>query len=134
MSDKSAIQVAVVAGSTSDEKVYNKALKVLEEFDIPHELQILSAHRDPDKLEAYIKSCPAKVYIAVAGLAAALPGVIASKTDKPVIGVPVDAKLGGLDALLSIVQMPPRVPVACVGIDRGDNGAYLAIRILNLLK
>jgi len=67
-------------------------------------------------------------------LSAALPGVIASKTDKPVIGVPVSAKLGGLDALLSIVQMPPRIPVACVGIDRGENDAYLAIRILNLLK
>ena len=70
----------------------------------------------------------------MAGLAAALPGVVASKTEKPVIGVPVDAKLGGLDALLSIVQMPPRVPVACVGIDRGENAAYLAIRILNLIK
>jgi len=128
------IQVAVIAGSTSDEKVYEKALKVLSEKKIPHELQIISAHRDPDKLDKYIKNCEALIYIAVAGLSAALPGVIASKTDKPVIGVPVDSKLGGLDALLSIVQMPPRVPVACVGIDRGENAAYLAIRILNLLK
>jgi len=128
------IQVAVIAGSTSDEKVYEKALKVLSEKKIPHELQIISAHRDPDKLDKYIKKCEALIYIAVAGLSAALPGVIASKTDKPVIGVPVDSKLGGLDALLSIVQMPPRVPVACVGIDRGENAAYLAIRILNLLK
>ena len=128
------IQVAVIAGSTSDEKVYEKALKVLSEKNIPHELQIISAHRDPDKLDKYIKECEALIYIAVAGLSAALPGVIASKTDKPVIGVPVDSKLGGLDALLSIVQMPPRVPVACVGIDRGENAAYLAIRILNLLK
>jgi 5-(carboxyamino)imidazole ribonucleotide mutase len=128
------IQVAVIAGSTSDEKVYEKALKVLSEKKIPHELQIISAHRDPDKLDLYIKECEALIYIAVAGLSAALPGVIASKTDKPVIGVPVDSKLGGLDALLSIVQMPPRVPVACVGIDRGENAAYLAIRILNLLK
>ena len=128
------IQVAVIAGSTSDEKVYEKALKVLSEKKIPHELQIISAHRDPDKLDNYIKECEALIYIAVAGLSAALPGVIASKTDKPVIGVPVDSKLGGLDALLSIVQMPPRVPVACVGIDRGENAAYLAIRILNLLK
>ena len=86
------------------------------------------------KLDKYIESCESLVYIAVAGLSAALPGVIASKTDKPVIGVPVSAKLGGLDALLSIVQMPPRVPVACVGIDRGDNAAYLAIKIINLLK
>ena len=128
------IQVAVIAGSTSDEKVYEKALKVLSEKKIPHELQIISAHRDPDKLDNYIKECEALIYIAVAGLSAALPGVIASKTDKPVIGVPVDSKLGGLDALLSIVQMPPRVPVACVGINRGENAAYLAIRILNLLK
>ena len=128
------IQVAVIAGSSSDEKVYEKALKVLNEKNIPHELQIISAHRDPDKLDNYIKECEALIYIAVAGLSAALPGVIASKTDKPVIGVPVDSKLGGLDALLSIVQMPPRVPVACVGIDRGENAAYLAIRILNLLK
>ena len=128
------IQVAVIAGSPSDEKVYEKALKVLNEKNIPHELQIISAHRDPEKLDNYIKKCDALIYIAVAGLSAALPGVIASKTDKPVIGVPVDSKLGGLDALLSIVQMPPRVPVACVGIDRGENAAYLAIRILNLLK
>jgi len=134
MTEEPTIQVAVIAGSTSDEKVYTKALKVLKEFNIPHELKILSAHRDPDKLEKYIQSSPVQIYIAVAGLSAALPGVIASKTDKPVIGVPVDAKLGGLDALLSIVQMPPRVPVACVGIDRGENAAYLAIRILNLLK
>ena len=128
------IQVAVIAGSTSDEKVYEKALKVLSEKKIPHELQIISAHRDPDKLDNYIKESEALIFIAVAGLSAALPGVIASKTDKPVIGVPVDSKLGGLDALLSIVQMPPRVPVACVGIDSGENAAYLAIRILNLLK
>ena len=128
------IQVAIIAGSTSDEKVYEKALKVLREKKIPYELQIISAHRDPDKLDNYIKKSEALIYIAVAGLSAALPGVIASKTDKPVIGVPVSAKLGGLDALLSIVQMPPGVPVGCVGIDRGENAAYLAVRILNLLK
>lgn len=126
--------VSIIAGSTSDKEVYEKAEKVLEENKITYELQIISAHRDPDKLDDYLKSCQSLVYIAVAGLSAALPGVIASKTDKPVIGVPVSAKLGGLDALLSIVQMPPRIPVACVGIDRGENAAYLAIRILNLLK
>ena len=126
--------VSIIAGSTSDEEVYKKAEKVLKENKITYELQIISAHRDPDKLDDYLKSCQSLVYIAVAGLSAALPGVIASKTDKPVIGVPVSAKLGGLDALLSIVQMPPRIPVACVGIDRGENAAYLAIRILNLLK
>ena len=128
------IQVAVIAGSTSDEEVYEKAIKVLKENNISYELKILSAHRDPDKLNDYIEKSEALIYIAVAGLSAALPGVIASKTDKPVIGVPVSSKLGGLDALLSIVQMPPGVPVGCVGIDRGENAAYLAIRILNLLK
>jgi len=126
--------VSIIAGSSSDKDVYEKAEKVLKENKITYELQIISAHRDPDKLDDYLKSCQSLVYIAVAGLSAALPGVIASKTDKPVIGVPVSTKLGGLDALLSIVQMPPRIPVACVGIDRGENAAYLAIRILNLLK
>ena len=128
------ILVSIIAGSTSDKEVYEKAENVLEKNKITYELQIISAHRDPDKLDDYLKSCQSLVYIAVAGLSAALPGIIASKTDKPVIGVPVSAKLGGLDALLSIVQMPPRIPVACVGIDRGENAAYLAIRILNLLK
>ncbi|MBD3255857.1 MAG: 5-(carboxyamino)imidazole ribonucleotide mutase [Candidatus Lokiarchaeota archaeon] len=126
--------VAIIAGSTSDKDIYEKAERVLKENNVNYDLQIISAHRDPEKLDEYIKNSDAKIFIAVAGLAAALPGVIASKTEKPVIGVPVNAKLGGLDALLSIVQMPPRVPVACVGIDRGDNAAYLAIRILNLLK
>ena len=110
--------VSIIAGSESDKHVYEKAEKVLKE----------------NKLDDYLKSCQSLVYITVAGLSAALPGVVASKTEKPVIGVPVSAKLGGLDALLSIVQMPPRVPVACVGIDRGENAAYLAIRILNLYK
>ncbi|MEJ2250166.1 MAG: 5-(carboxyamino)imidazole ribonucleotide mutase [Candidatus Lokiarchaeota archaeon] len=128
------IDVAVVAGSKSDADVYNKALKVLEEENISHELKILSAHRNPEELNKYITNSEARIFIAVAGLSAALPGVIASKTEKPVIGVPVNAKLGGLDALLSIVQMPPGVPVGCVGIDRGDNAAHLAIRILKLLK
>lgn len=126
--------ISIIAGSTSDKEVYEKAEKVLKENNLNYDLQIISAHRDPEKLDNYIKNCDSLVYIAIAGLSAALPGVIASKTDKPVIGVPVSSKLGGLDALLSIVQMPPRVPVACVGIDRGDNAAYLAVRILNLLK
>ena len=126
--------VSIIAGSESDKDVYEKAEKVLKENNIPYELKIISAHRDPDKLDDYLKTCQSLIYIAVAGLSAALPGVIASKTEKPVIGVPVSAKLGGLDALLSIVQMPPRVPVACVGIDNGKNAAYLAIRILNLYK
>lgn len=126
--------ISIIAGSVSDKEVYEKAEKVLKENNIQYDLQIISAHRNPEKLDEYISSCESLIYIAVAGLSAALPGVIASKTDKPVIGVPVNANLGGLDALLSIVQMPPGVPVGCVGIDRGDNAAYLAIRILNLLK
>jgi 5-(carboxyamino)imidazole ribonucleotide mutase len=134
LKNNSKFLVSVIAGSTSDKEVYEKAEKILKENSINYDLQIISAHRDPDKLDEYLKSCKSLVYIAVAGLSAALPGVISSKTNKPVIGVPVSAKLGGLDALLSIVQMPPRVPVACVGIDRGDNAAYLAIRILNLLQ
>jgi len=126
--------ISIIAGSTSDEAIYRKAEQVLKEQNIKYDLQIISAHRDPDKLDEYLRNCDSLIYIAVAGLSAALPGVIASKTNKPVIGVPVSAKLGGLDALLSIVQMPPRVPVASVGIDSGENAAYLAIRILNLLE
>ncbi|MFX1390253.1 MAG: 5-(carboxyamino)imidazole ribonucleotide mutase [Promethearchaeota archaeon] len=126
--------VSIIAGSTSDEEIYKKAEKVLKENNIEYDLQIISAHRNPERLDEYLRTCKSQIYIAVAGLSAALPGVIASKTDAPVIGVPVSSKLGGLDALLSIVQMPPGVPVACVGIDRGDNAALLAIRILNLLK
>ena len=126
--------ISIIAGSSSDKEVYEKAEKVLKANNILYDLQIISAHRDPEKLDNYLKSCESLLYIAIAGLSAALPGVIASKTDKPVIGVPVSTKLGGLDALLSIVQMPPGVPVGCVGIDRGENAAHLAIRILNLLK
>ncbi len=128
------ILVSIIAGSISDKEIYEKAEKVLKDNNIKYDLQIISAHRNPEQLDLYIKDSESLVYIAVAGLSAALPGVIASKTNKPVIGVPVSAKLGGLDALLSIVQMPPGVPVASVGIDRGENAAYLAIRILNLLK
>jgi 5-(carboxyamino)imidazole ribonucleotide mutase len=126
--------ISIIAGSTSDEEIYKKAEKILKENNIEYDLQIISAHRSPERLDEYLKTCKSLIYIAVAGLSAALPGVIASKTNAPVIGVPVGGKLGGLDALLSIVQMPPGVPVACVGIDRGDNAALLAIRILDLLK
>ncbi len=124
--------VAVIAGSKSDENIVQKAIKVLKEHKISYDYQVLSAHRNPDELDKYISQSDAKVFIAIAGLSAALPGVIAAKTEKPVIGVPVNAKLGGLDALLSIVQMPPGVPVATVGIDNGANAAHLAIRILKL--
>ncbi|MHA1519840.1 MAG: 5-(carboxyamino)imidazole ribonucleotide mutase [Promethearchaeota archaeon] len=126
------VQVAVISGSKSDEKIYQKITAVLDEQNIPYDLKIISAHRNPEELDAYVHSTNAKVFICVAGLSAALPGVVASKTSKPVIGVPVSAKLGGLDALLSIVQMPPGVPVASVGIDNGKNAALLAIRILNV--
>ncbi|MDM7934217.1 MAG: 5-(carboxyamino)imidazole ribonucleotide mutase [Methanothrix sp.] len=122
--------VAVISGSRSDQHVVDRVLKRLEESGISFEHRVVSAHRDPDGLEDYISSTDARVFIAIAGLSAALPGVIASRTTRPVIGVPVSAKLGGLDALLSIVQMPPGVPVACVGIDNGENAALLAIRIL----
>ncbi|MCJ7649014.1 MAG: 5-(carboxyamino)imidazole ribonucleotide mutase [Candidatus Lokiarchaeota archaeon] len=132
--DKDVPLVSIIAGSTSDKEIYEKAENVFKENGIRYDFQVISAHRDPEKLDEYIRTSPSKIYIAIAGLSAALPGVIASKTDKPVIGVPVSTKLGGLDALLSIVQMPPKIPVACVGIDRGENAAYLAIRILNLLK
>ena len=123
--------ISILAGSKSDERVYQKAVDVLDKEGIPFELKILSAHRNPIELDEYVKNSKANVFICVAGLSAALPGVVASKTQKPVIGVPVSAKLGGLDALLSIAQMPPGVPVACVGIDNAKNAAHLAIRILN---
>jgi len=127
------VLISILAGSKSDEGVYQKAVDVLTKEGFPFELKILSAHRNPIELDEYVKNSKANVFICVAGLSAALPGVVASKTQKPVIGVPVSAKLGGLDALLSIVQMPPGVPVACVGIDNAKNGAYLAIRILNAI-
>ncbi|MFQ6062192.1 MAG: 5-(carboxyamino)imidazole ribonucleotide mutase [Methanosarcinales archaeon] len=126
-------KIAIIIGSESDRNIADRAIKVLQEYNIPYDLQVISAHRNPDKLDKYIKESNADLFIAIAGLSAALPGVIASKTNKPVIGVPVSAKLGGLDALLSIVQMPTGVPVACVGIDNGANAAYLAIRIFNMV-
>jgi len=124
--------VAIISGSASDAAITDKVKKVLDANNISYDAQILSAHRDPDKLDAYLRTCTCKIYIAIAGLSAALPGVIASKTDKPVIGVPVSGTLNGMDALLSIAQMPKGVPVACVGVDNGDNAAWLAIRILKL--
>jgi 5-(carboxyamino)imidazole ribonucleotide mutase len=123
-------EIAVISGSKSDKPVVDKILRVLAEKGVDHDERVLSAHRNPDELERYIKETDAKIFIAVAGLSAALPGFIASRTDRPVIGVPVSAKLGGLDALLAISQMPPGVPVACVGIDSGENAALLALRML----
>ena len=127
---KSMTEIAVISGSKSDKPVVDKVLRVLSEKGIDTEERVLSAHRNPDELDRYIKETDAKIFIAVAGLSAALPGFIASRTDRPVIGVPVSAKLGGLDALLAISQMSPGVPVACVGIDSGENAAHLALRML----
>lgn len=124
------VTVAILMGSESDRQVAQSAAKVLESAGVDYEIRVLSAHRNPKELEDYISKSSAEVFIAIAGLAAALPGVIASRTKKPVIGVPVSSKLGGMDALLSIVQMPKGVPVACVGIDNGENAAQLALRIL----
>lgn len=124
------VDIAVISGSKSDQLIVDKILVRLMDRCISFEHRVLSAHRDPKELDEYISGSDARVFIAVAGLSAALPGVVASRTSRPVIGVPVSAKLGGLDALLSIVQMPPGVPVACVGIDNGENAALLAIRIL----
>lgn len=126
--------VAVIMGSKSDQKIADKVTNKLDELKISYEVKILSAHRNPDELAKYVKSSNVEIFIAIAGLAAHLPGVIASITTKPVIGVPVSSKIGGLDALLSIVQMPKGVPVACVGIDNGENAAILAHKILSLSK
>jgi 5-(carboxyamino)imidazole ribonucleotide mutase len=128
------VDVAVILGSASDKQIADKAVDVLSKGGISFDLQVISAHRNPDELDEYVKKSDAKVFITIAGLSAALSGVVAARTDKPVIGVPVSAKLGGLDALLSIVQMPKGVPVACVGIDNGDNAAHMAIRILKLSR
>ena len=126
------VDVLVLLGSESDMPIAKKATDALSELGISHELKIASAHRQPDLLDKIIRASDAKVFIGIAGLSAALPGVIASKTAKPVIGVPVNVKLDGLDALLSTMQLPPGVPVATVGIDNGKNAALLAARILAL--
>lgn len=132
MSDMHKGKVAVIMGSESDRKVADDAVRVLEEHDVTCDVQVISAHRNPVVLDEYIKKSDADVFIAIAGLSAALPGAIASRTKKPVIGVPVNVKLDGLDALLSMMQMPSGIPVATVGIDNGKNAAYLALRILDL--
>lgn len=124
--------VAVVLGSESDNHIAEKTIKILERFNISYEKKILSAHRNPKELSKYIDSSKVLVFIAIAGLSAQLPGFIASRTSRPVIGVPVNVKLEGLDALLATMQMPKQVPVATVGIDNGENAAFLAIRILSL--
>ncbi|MEM4157694.1 MAG: 5-(carboxyamino)imidazole ribonucleotide mutase [Candidatus Methanomethylicaceae archaeon] len=125
-------KVAVIMGSKSDTSAGEEAVAVLKEYGVDVECRVISAHRSPDELDLFIKSTDAEVFVAIAGLSAALPGVIASKTTRPVIGVPLSVKLGGLDALLSMVQMPPGLPVATVGVDNAKNGAILAIEVLAL--
>ena len=138
MSDSSINKVAVLMGSTSDEAVMEKCLKYLEFFEIPYEVSVLSAHRDPQKVDAFAVDAEKRgiqVIIAGAGMAAALPGVIAARTTLPVIGVPLEGSaLGGQDALYSIVQMPPGIPVATVAIGSAGakNAAILAAEILAL--
>lgn len=118
-------------GSKSDIEVAGKACDTLEEFGVPFELRVCSAHRSPRALVKLVDESKADVFIAVAGMAAALPGVIAAHTTKPVIGLPVGGKVP-FDSLLSTVQMPPGVPVAAVGVDRAENAALLAVQILAL--
>jgi 5-(carboxyamino)imidazole ribonucleotide mutase len=131
------VLVGIVMGSQSDMETMQKAAKELTDRGIANEINVMSAHRDPDKVAAYAKQARSrglKVIIAGAGLSAALPGVVAAHTDLPVIGVPLTSGMtvaGGLDALLSVAQMPPGVPVACVGVDNPKNAAALAARILD---
>jgi 5-(carboxyamino)imidazole ribonucleotide mutase len=126
-------RVSIIMGSTSDFPVMEAAAKFLNEMQIPFEINALSAHRTPEMVEKFAKSAydrGVRVIIAAAGMAAHLPGVIAAMTPLPVIGVPVKASLDGLDALLAIVQMPPGIPVATVGINGAQNAAILACEIL----
>jgi 5-(carboxyamino)imidazole ribonucleotide mutase len=128
--------VGIIMGSEGDMELMSSAAKELAGRGIAHEVRVISAHRDPDVVDEYAKSAAARglrVIIAGAGISAALPGVLAARTDLPVIGVPLSGRLtaaGGLDAILSIVQMPPGVPVACVGLNNARNAAILAAQIL----
>lgn len=127
--------VSIIMGSMSDMPIMEKACKTLDELQIPFEVNALSAHRTPQAVEKYAREARErglKVIIAAAGMAAALPGVIAANTTLPVIGVPIKGMLDGLDALLSIVQMPPGIPVATVGVNASANAAILATELLAL--
>ena len=122
-------RVSIILGSKSDMPVAEKAITILRKFGIKFDIAVASAHRTPARVEELVKGSESDVFIAIAGLSAALPGSIAAFTVKPVIGVPVSGALS-LDALLSVVQLPPGIPVAAVGLDRGDNAAILAAEIL----
>ncbi|MDD4192695.1 MAG: 5-(carboxyamino)imidazole ribonucleotide mutase [Mangrovibacterium sp.] len=128
-------KVSVIMGSTSDLEVMEGAAKILDEFEIPFEINALSAHRTPEAVEEFARGAEArgiKVIIAGAGMAAHLPGVIAAMTTLPVIGVPIRASLEGLDAMLAILQMPPGIPVATVAINGAYNAGILSVQILAL--
>jgi len=124
-------KVSIILGSKSDLPVAEKAMNILKKFDVPFDINVASAHRTPHRVEELVEGSDADAFIAIAGLSAALPGVIASFTVKPVIGVPVSGEIN-YDSLLSIVQMPPGIPVAAVGMNRGDNAAILAVEIMAL--
>ena len=127
--------VSIIMGSTSDLPVMEKAAAFLDSMDVPFEMHAFSAHRTPEEVESFARNARSrgvKVIIAGAGMAAALPGVIAAQTVVPVIGVPIKGMLDGLDALLSIVQMPPGIPVATVGVNGAQNAAILAVEMLAL--
>ena len=127
--------VSIIMGSTSDLPVMEKAAKLLDEMKVPFEMNALSAHRTPEAVEDFAKNAKERgiqVIIAAAGMAAHLPGVIAALTTVPVIGVPIKSTLEGMDALLAIVQMPPGIPVATVGINAAMNAAILAVQMLSL--
>ena len=125
-------KVAIIIGSDSDKELSDAASTILKEFGVEYYQRTLSAHRSPEALTQFVDDTDAQVFICIAGLSAALPGAVAALTIKPVIGVPKEVKLGGIDALLSIVQMPTGVPVATVGIDGAKNAALLAVEILAL--
>ena len=128
-------QVSIIMGSTSDLPVLQKAAAFLEQMEVPFEMNALSAHRTPSQVEKFASEAKGrgiKVIIAAAGMAAALPGVIAAMTPLPVIGVPINSTLEGVDALLSIVQMPPGIPVATVGVNGAMNAAILAVQMIAL--
>jgi len=125
------MDIHIILGSKSDMPIAEKAKKILDEYDVNYKIDVASAHRTPEFLKKIIIESDADIFIGIAGLAAALPGSIASQTIKPVIGVPVSGKVN-FDSILSIIQMPPGIPVAAVGLDRGDNAALLAIEILSL--